>query len=200
MFAALVLIAGGYVIASEDHRFDPPSTTTTISRDAVSYDSAFRKTTEVTTRSKGKPKTTETTTVVNGSPATKATTQVEGERSFFERVLGDAGLVFLQIALLLALAFLVGAAIQRALVGEYGGFKFGTFELTALAGASNDGIDKLKAALKKLRKDAAMDGDVASLRAELNAAIAESKAEDAATSSTLALIAERLAAVEKRLP
>jgi hypothetical protein len=60
----------------------------------------------------------------------RRTTEV-GPRSFFERVLGDGGIVLLQIGAVLLVAFLTGAFAQRLLMGDFA-LKLGPLELSTL--------------------------------------------------------------------
>ena len=180
-----------------DDDIQGPKTTTTVSKDAAEPTPETTKTTTVE-KKKGKAAaerttTTETQRGADAKPAEKTTTTEEGQRTFLERVLGDAGLVFLQIGVIAFAAFLAAAMTQRVLVGEYGGFKLGSLlELNAVARASTTGLDELKDALKKLRKDAALNKN-------LTAVQKESRQEDAAINRELALLLKRLDYLEQRV-
>ena len=190
-----VLVAGlVFIIGDED--ITSPTTTTTAEKHAVDGTPAVTNTTTVKSKPAGKPGTTTTTTQVQGEkpgrPAESTVTTTEGERTTFERVLGDGGMIVVQLAAVVLAAFLAAAVAQRVLLGEYGGLKLGALELGAIARASTAGLDELKQAVQKLREDAATAEDV-------NKAQEESRREDAAVNRDLALLLRRIDLIERRM-
>ena len=115
---------------------------------SVAETPAVTNKTTVITRKRGDEPTRTTTTQVQGArpgrPSETTTTTTSGERTTLERVLGDGGVVMLQIAAVALAAFLAAAVVQRVLLGKYGGLKIGTLELGEIAEASTAGIDELK--------------------------------------------------------
>ena len=113
---------------------DAPSTTTTVTKDAVAESESSTTTTTVTPAAQGgaQGQTTVLEKTNPARPSETTTTKTMGERSFLERVLGNNGVVVLQLGAVLLAAFAAGAVTQRVLLGEYG-FKLGTFELSAIA-------------------------------------------------------------------
>jgi hypothetical protein len=190
-FAGVLLV--GLFLVARHGSIDSPKTTTTVTKSAVSARTGQSQVTkQVVTDSNGKTNTTETTVSPN-SPESTTTTTVSGGKSFSERVLGDEGLVFLQIGLVLLAAFVAAAAIQRVLVGQYA-FKFAGLEIGDLATASAESIEELQSSLTAVQEGAAKD--VKKLRVRINRALSESRMHDAALNASLAKITSHLARLE----
>ena len=188
--AVVVAFTGGALILN-DPDLSGPETTTTVTREAVERSPGTTKRTTVVTRRGGETTRQTTTEVVGPSPAKPAETTKtteEGQRTFPERVLGDGGMVVLQIAAVLLAAFLAGAMLQRVLLGHYGGFKLGSFELTAVERAST----QLEEAVRKLSEEAARSEDVKRVQEE-------SRREDAAVNRDLVSLMKRIELLERRL-
>jgi hypothetical protein len=185
----------GTVAILSDEDVAAPTSTTTVSKDAVDAVPGTEKTTKVVEQTGKDPATRTTTTETVGDtpekPAETTTTTEEGERTFLERALGDDGLVLLQIGVAVLAAFLAGALIQRVLLGEYG-FKLGTLELGTIARASTQGIKELGDDLKKLRQETATS-------AALKQADDRSRDADASLKDDLALAYKRMDVIERRL-
>jgi Sec-independent protein translocase protein TatA len=181
VLAFFVIASIGAATIEGDKEIAAPTTVTTVTNERVAGTAKTRtKTTKDVTRTGNRPTTTKTTTVTRGpTPAKPAETKVtteDGERSFVERVLGEGGLTILQFAIVVAAAFLAAAILQRVLVGEYGGFEFGSFKLSSVARTSatglkelRDDLDKLTASLKEhaAESDSKLKGTEADLKADL---------------------------------
>lgn len=204
VLAAIVVLgvlAAGVALIVGDDDLSGPETTTTVSKHAIDATPGTTNRTTVVTRtsqSAAKPdpvtrtKTTQVLGATGPKPAETTTTTEAGPRTVLERVLGDSGLVVLRVAAIVVAAFLAGAVVQRVMVGEYGGFKVGSLELTAVARASTEGLDELKQALIDLGRKAATQADLKKARQE-------SHREDAATNRELALQLIRMSRIEERL-
>ncbi len=194
-----VLVVGAWVVG-RDHGVEHPKTTTVVTKSAVAAGNTSQKSTQVVLDARGRTKTstkTTTTTATPAGPASTETTSVDGGRSFIERVLGDNGVVFLQFGVVLLAAFIAGAAIQRVLVGQFGGFKVGMFEIAELAGSSAESVLKLEDALAKSQQESSMK--LHEIQTELAKISKESSALDSKLSGDLALVASHLAGVEAKL-
>jgi hypothetical protein len=195
--AALVavgVLAVGVVVIAGDDDLAGSETTTTVVNGVVPQVPATRKTTTVVTRPARGRAMRQTTIEVQGripsKPQQKTRTTEEGPRTFLERVLGDGGVLILQIAAAVAAAFLAGAIVQRVLLGEYA-LKFGNVELSAIAGASTAGLEELKEGVKKLREESATAAD-------LHAADQARREADAQMKEDLALAYKRMDLIEKK--
>jgi hypothetical protein len=171
---------------------EAPSSTTTVQKNAVEASDSSRTTTTVAPGGAGEQGRTTTVEKTNPArPAETTTTEETGERSFLERVLGDNGVVVLQIGAVLLASFAAGAVTQRVLLGEYG-FKLGTFELSSIAGASSEALEKLKqqvaAEIERVEREA--DEDLARIDASRRDV-------DASLKNDLAEAYRRLAVLEK---
>jgi hypothetical protein len=196
--AAIVAVAIAFVaiiVIANDSDLAGPKTTTVVSKDAIAASGGTRKTTNVVTKGPhgklSRTVTREKNSATPAKPAETTTTTEDGQRTFLERILGNGGLVILQIAVAVIAAFLAGAIVQRVLLGEYGGFKFGNFELSSVARASSTSVEKLGDDLKKAREEA----DNA-----IKGAKAESAKEDGDIRKELAIIYKHLDLIEKRIP
>jgi hypothetical protein len=192
--AAVVVLGVGLVTVVLDSHVLAPESTTTVMKDAVSGTAGTTKTTETTTTSKrGSSSATTKVVVTTGpapeKPAEKTTTVEAGDRTFSERVLGDGGVVVLQIAAVLLAAFIAAAAVQRVILGEFG-FKFGTFELAGVADESAAGIASLN------QKVDAMHAETTS---ELKSLDDARRNDSADLKDDLALAYKRMALIEDRL-
>jgi len=202
----VVLIIGGLVIDRNDV-VEHPKTTTVVTKSSVQKSATSQKSTQVVRSAQGRTKTRTTWTTRTAAPAvpqSTETTTVDGGQSFIERMLGDNGVVFLQIGVVLLAAFIAGAAIQRVLVGQYGGLKAGSFEIAELANLSDETVEKLQAALAALQQDSsaqlgAMKADVKTIRTRLARTRKESRALDSELSNQLSKILSRLAKVEEKV-
>jgi hypothetical protein len=200
-----VLLAGAGVVGA-NHHVEHPTMTTTVTKSAVAASTTSRRSTEVVGAGKRRAKATTTTskTTVPATPQSTETTSVHGGRSLIERLLGDSGIVFLQIGVVLLAAFIAAAAIQRVLIGQFGGFKLGALEVGEVANASDETIQKLQTALTTVQQEsskrlAAVKADVKTMRTRLAKATKESSALDSQLSDQLSLITSRLASVEEKL-
>jgi hypothetical protein len=141
---ALIALIAALALLDVGAEVDTPSSTTTVTKEAVPSGASSTTTTTVTPAREGARG--ETTVVEKNAPRRPAETTVtekSGERSFLERVLGGNGVAVLQIGAALLAAFAAGAVTQRVLLGQYG-FKLGGFELSEIAGASTEALEKLK--------------------------------------------------------
>jgi hypothetical protein len=158
LVVAIAIVAVGAVFIVGDSDVLDPKSTTTVTTAEVNAVSGTRKTTNEVVKQKGtQTKTTTTTEEQPGTPSQPqktVTTTAEGERSLLERVLGDGGLVVLQLGIVLLAAFLAAAILQRAILGEYA-VKLGSLELPALAPADTtaDALDALETKIDKLDQD-----------------------------------------------
>jgi hypothetical protein len=147
--AIIAFVASAFLIVSSAGGPGSPTATTTVTQSGRSRQRPVQKRTlEITRGPDGKARTI--TRVREGeppaSPKKTTTTVEEGERTFIERILGDGGLQILQWALALVGAFLVGALVQKILLGDYS-FKFGSLEIAATAAASAKGLEDLNTSL-----------------------------------------------------
>lgn len=168
-FLAFLVIV---VFVERQGDFSEPRSTTTVEKETVPAPPARKVTTTITFAGGERVGSTRTSELqaAPGSPAVESTTTTETEpRSFFERVLGDDLLLY---AIALLAAFLTAAAIQRVLVGRYGGFKFGSVEVQEIADATAEAQRKLPAEIAKAIGDAA-----AKVQAESSAADKDLKLE-----------------------
>lgn len=201
-----VLLVGAAVIGA-NHRVEHPTTTTTVTKSAVAASNTSQRSTQLVAGARGRPQARTTTTTISKTPASPEsteTTKVSGGRSLIERLLGDSGVVFLQIAVVLLAAFIAAAAIQRVLVGQFGGLKVGSLEVSEIANVSDESVAKLQAALAAAQQESskklgAVKADVKTIRTRLARTTKESSALDSELSSQLSLIASRLANVESKL-
>lgn len=200
-----VLLIGAYAVGS-NHSVDGPTTTTAVTSTAVKPVAGVVTAKQIVRNGRGARKgttTTTTTTTSPGTPARTVTTTVSGGRSFFERVTGDDGGVLLRIGAVLLAALIAGAAIQRVLVGQYGGFKVGTFEIEDLADASGETLKKLKDALAQAQQESSTklgqaEDAINALRGELATTKAAGLERETELNRTLAVITARLATIGER--
>lgn len=195
-----VLVVGGTALALSPSVDHPPATTT-VTKSASPATRTSEKSVVVNRTGKKLTKTTTTKTSTAGAtPQATDTTTVDSERSFFERMLGGTGVVFLQISVILLAAFLAGAALQRVLLGKFGGLKLGALEISEIATASDEAIASLSAAIAALDAKAAMiQSDAAKTRTRLEKVRTESRTEDLETTQNLKRVASRLRAVERKM-
>jgi hypothetical protein len=152
-FAAFVfaLIIAGFVLSGGK---DLSATKTTMVTTPAVPEVAGT-TTKTTAVKKAAGQVTETTTTTERQPATPATpeqvttTAETAAPTFLERALGDGGINVMRLGVILLLAFLAAALIQRVALGNYQ-VKLGTFELAAVA---TDAADAASAAATKVRTD-----------------------------------------------
>jgi hypothetical protein len=145
--AALILFLG--IVGNTENKVGEPEAVTTVTEAAKASSPGPRKT-KVEVVRKGK-ETTKTTTTEKGSapaqPAKTTTTVEKGQRTFLERVLGEGGLKVLQWAIAVLAAFLVGAFVQKVLLGDYS-IKFGGLEIGKAADVSAKALEDLKTQIK----------------------------------------------------
>ena len=149
--AAAILAFAGFatlIVTSAGGPGDPKATTTVTESGKHRPRAIHKRTLEV---SRGPDGVTRKITRVRegpppGQPRKTTSTVEEGERTFLERILGEGGLRILQWALALFGAFLVGALVQKVLLGDYS-IKVGSIEIAAAAKASAKGIEGLNAKL-----------------------------------------------------
>lgn len=152
--AALAVLVAGLLTVVGDSDVLAPESKTTVTKNAIAETAGTTKTTK-TKRGTGAGTTTttvETTGAGPAKPAETTTTVQAGERTFTERILGDGGIIVLQIAAVLLAAFIAGAAVQRVILAEFS-FKFGGFELASVADESAAGIASLDAKVDAMRAD-----------------------------------------------
>jgi len=141
LLALLVIL----IFAERQGDFSEPRTTTTVEKETVPAPPARKVTTAITFTGGQRTGATRTIEVQAppAGPGVESTTTTETEpRSFFERVLGDD---LLKWAIALLGAFLTAAAIQRVLLGRYGGFKVAGVEVQEIAEATAEAQKKLPA-------------------------------------------------------
>ena len=155
--AAFFLLAFLIIVVFVERQgdFSEPRTTTTLEKEFVPAPPARKVTTTITFangRRTGSTRTSELQTAPD-RPAVESTTTTETEpRSFFERVLGDDLLLYV---IAVFAAFLTAAAIQRVLLGRYGGFKVGSVEVEEIADAAAEAQRRLPAEIAAAIGDAA---------------------------------------------
>lgn len=148
--AAVLAFAGfaTFIVTSAGGPGNPKATTTVTESGKPRPRATHKRTLEITRGPDGA--TRKITRIREGPPAgqpKKTTSTVEeGERTFLERILGEGGLQILQWALALFGAFLVGALVQKVLLGDYS-IKIGSLEIAAAAKASAKGLEELNAKL-----------------------------------------------------
>lgn len=198
--AALAVLVAGLVTVVGDSHVLAPESKTTVTKQAVAATAGTTKTNKTTVGpARAKPgasagSTTTTTVETTGpgpaKPAETTETVQSGERTFTERILGDGGVVVLQIAAVLLAAFIAGAAMQRVILGQFS-FKFGSFELASVADESAAGI-------------ASLDAKVDAMHAETAAALKtldDARRDDSADlKDDLALAYKRMALIEDKIP
>lgn len=169
MVAAIAMVVIGAIAVVADSDVLNPSSKTTVTTGPTPEIPGTRRTTTEVVQQRGKaPKTTKTVEDQSPAPARPkkvvSTTQ-EGERSFTERVLGDGGLIVLQIGAIVLAAFLVAALLQRLVLGQYA-IKLGSFELPAAAvDTTADGLEALGTKIDEV--EARGRADEASVRDDL---------------------------------
>lgn len=195
----VLLIAGINLIIAVGPSFNPPEKTTTVVE--IGSGTGRGKTTksfEKEGRSKKRAaKRAITVERPTGKPVGKRTTTVEeGSRSFFERSLGESGLIGLQAAIVVLAAFLGAALTQRALVGDFSVKVGNLLELAATQDHVDDSATALAAKVSNLE-------DAVSKRSEKQdamAAVAERTMVDLATTArAVAKVNRRVDEVEQRI-
>jgi hypothetical protein len=166
-----VIAVGVQALGTDDVR--SPREVTTVSKGGTPSQPGGVKVTTVVTREDGKVKNRQTTTertpeTPAGAPTTEKTVK-NGERTFLERVLGEQGLVLLQIAVLVLAAFLAAAALQRVLLGKYA-LKLAGLELAELTTEAATSAAALKSAIEKTQADS-LRGD-AEIKEQLQSVVA----------------------------
>jgi hypothetical protein len=159
-----------------------------------------------TTATPGTKKTTTTTTVAadgtkqiitaveetiatsaGGPQAKEVTTSTsEANDSLVERGLSTGGLVLLRLAIVAFAAFIAGAVVQRAVLGQFG-IKLGVLELGDVAAGTEQASEEIKAEFAKFR---AIDKSLVDGR----------KRDRALTKKLVNTLAAQIAELEKRLP
>lgn len=151
--AVLVFVVGVVKVVGDSDTLDPEAKTTVTTDPVAEVPGSRKTTTEVVEQPGTKTKTTTTTEEQPATPAQPAktvTTTERGERTFLERVLGDGGLIALQLGAILLAAFLAAALLHRFILGQYA-IKIGSLELPAVA-AADATADALEAVGKKIEE------------------------------------------------
>lgn len=143
--AILAFVGFAFLIVTSHHGSGHPKAVTTVTESGSRRHRATHK--RVLRIVKGPQGTSRHLTRIREDPSPglrpKTTTTVEeGDRSFLERVFGEAGLRILQWGLALLGAFLVGAFVQKVILGDYS-IKVGSLEISAAADASARGLEDL---------------------------------------------------------
>jgi uncharacterized membrane protein YraQ (UPF0718 family) len=161
--AAVIFALGVMKIAGDSRVLDPEATTTVTTGAAPETPAATKVTKEVVQQRGTRTKTTTTTErqpAVPAQPEKTVTTTEKGERTFLERILGDGGLLVLQLGAVLLAAFLAAAILHRIILAQYA-VKFGALELPAVAvDATADALEALGSKIEELeekRRDGAAD-------------------------------------------
>jgi hypothetical protein len=159
--AIVVVVVGVGQLVGDSSVLDPKSTSTVTTAKVDAIPGTPKTTTEVVKQKGAKTKTTTTTEHQANTPEQPqktVTTTEAGDRTFLERVLGDSGLVVLQIGAVLLAAFLAAAVFQRVILGEFA-IKIGSLEVPAVAaGTAADGLEALAAQIAELDQKR-RDGD-----------------------------------------
>jgi hypothetical protein len=157
---ALAITTAGVVVIASDSDVLGPTSKTTVTKSAQSAAPKTRKTTVVESRERGRAKsrtrTVETQPGKSAQPQEVTTTRQEGERTFLERVLGDVGIVVLQLGVVILAAFVGAALVQRIIVGEYA-VEIGSFKLSQLANTSLTALESLRRELTKVNRARVQD-------------------------------------------
>lgn len=195
----VLLIAGINLIIAVGPSFNPPEKTTTVVE--IGSGTGRGKTTK-SFEKQGRSKKRAGNRVITverptGKPVGKRTTTVEeGSRSFFERALGESGLIGLQAAIVVLAAFLGAALTQRALVGDFSVKVGNLLELAATQDHVDDSATELAAKVSKLE-------DAVSKRSEKQDAMAVRAEETmiglAATGHAVAEVVHRIDEMEQRI-
>jgi hypothetical protein len=100
---------------------------------------------------------------ITGKPTETTTTTKDRDGSFAERALGNSGYLLFRVGIVLVAAFLAGAAVQRAALGEFS-LEIGPVKVPELgkaaeaskktAEASRSGISAVRARLTRFQRDA----------------------------------------------
>ena len=163
--AGLVLIGGGITLAAVGVEFTPPLKTTTQVEKGQAGGTGKRLRQVDREHSAGPegnaPNPSGTTIKRSRSieqPITepsmkRVVTKEEGSRSFFERIGGKTGQVFLLIGVLILAAFIAGAFVQRLLLGDFSIKLGGVLELGTVEEAKEDNTVKLTAEVEKLKDE-----------------------------------------------
>jgi hypothetical protein len=201
---AVVVFVMGIIVIPGDHSIERSTTTTTVAKSETPTKRSV-VTIHKVLHSGGRKRSTTDTTTRTATPAVPASTEkttVVGGRSFAERLLGEGGVVFLQIGVVLLAALIAAAAVQRVLMGQYGGVKAGAFGIEELAATSDKSVAELQTAMKSLQKAtrtelASIKKDLQSFHGELASGKEASTATDAKLSEQLAILVARLATLEQ---
>ncbi len=178
----VLLLAGINLIIAVGPTFNPPEKTITVvevgsGTGRGKTTKSFEKEGRSTKRAAKRAITVEKPT---GKPVGKRTTTVEeGSRSFFERALGESGLIGLQAAIVVLAAFLGAALTQRALLGDFSIKVANLLELAAAQDHIDDSATALAAKVSSL-EDAVRER---SEKQNAMAAIAERTMVDLATTA-----------------
>jgi hypothetical protein len=134
--ALVVAVAGIVLVIVFGPSFDPPQKATTVVERGVGPGLGKRTRTVEIEKSgdstSGKKLTTTVETPSGRHPGKRTKTVEDAPRSFPERVLGESGLILLQAGIVLLAAFLAGAFVQRALLGDFSLKLGGVLELGAI--------------------------------------------------------------------
>jgi hypothetical protein len=189
---AVAIFVTGVVLLVGDGDVTGPTSETTVVKERATPVPGARKETVTRPRAgqeSGRSITVETQSRTGGAPRQTTVTTQAGERSLLERVLGDSGLVVLQIGVILLAAFVGGAVVQRIVIGDFSGIELGNLKLAALADASEKSTDKLKAEVVELRE--LLDHNIA--RAD------DTQQKAALLAQSLALAYQRMDLIDKKI-
>ena len=150
--AALLVFLVIALVVDREGEFTEPRTTTVVETEAQPGSPVQRVTTRVTFaggRRVGSTRTTEVQTPAPASPPQEVKTTETAPPTGVERVLGDEILTF---GLALLAAFLTAAALQRILLGRYGGARSDSEDLAKLDREIKLELARIHAMLAQLEK------------------------------------------------
>jgi hypothetical protein len=201
----IALLIGAWLFG-RNGALERPTTTTVVTKSALPAHTTSQESKRAAATGSGRKKTTQTTTTrtkatTPAAPASTETTSVTGSRSFVERLLGEKGVIFLQIGVVLLAAFIAAAAAQRVLVGQFG-FKLGVLEVPELADASEKTIKELTLVAQSqqaLNKQlTALSVEIRKVQEELRRTEGRGDRLDSVLNERLGVIARQLAALESQ--
>jgi hypothetical protein len=193
---ALVVLTVGMTLVLLSPSVSAPRTTTVVAKSAVRRVPSSNRTVVVTLgRGRKTRVVTRQSSPIAAQPRQVTTTTTANDRTFVERMLGDEGLGFIKLAIVVLAAFLSGALVQRAILGQYGVTVggFGLPQLQEAADTSAVAIEKLSRSLQAQRTA------LEELSRELRGEAKEARGDLAVVSEDLAVIYHRLSVAERAL-
>ena len=193
---ALIVLIAGTTLVLVSSGVSAPKTTTTVAKSAVARVPSASRTVVVTReRGRGTRVVTRQSAPIAPQPRKVTTTTTANDRTFIERMLGDEGLGFIKLAIVVLAAFLSGALVQRAILGQYGVTVggFGLPQLQETADTSAVAIEKLSRSLQAQRTA------LEELSRDLHDRARETRGDLAAVSDDLAVVYHRLSVAERAL-